>query len=515
MKNKKTFYITTPIYYASGPLHIGHLYCTIMAWVIANYKKSQGYDTKFLTGSDEHGQKIENKAAKLNKNPKEFVDELVASYKEMWKKWDIDFDYFSRTTNLNHEEAVKKIFSWFLKNGFIYKDKYEGLYSVEDEEFLAKNNAILKEDGNYYHPSSGHKLITMSEESYFFKISKMQQWWENFVAKHPDFLLPKNIVTEMQNNFVSQGLSDLSVTRTNVNWAIPINEESNHTLYVWLDALFNYVTALGFDLDNEGNDYLKYWKNGDEIVHILGKEIARFHFIYWPMFLEALNLKQPTHIISHGLLRDKDGRKMSKSLNNVIEPQYLLDKYHNEMVKYYFASQVAFGDDSNFGEAKFIEIINTELVNNFGNLVSRTLKMLHNSFPNGLVYRDSASSIHQNIVNEILNFDQEYSALMDQFKIDKGLKLAIELSNKLNKYIDETTPWKLTDNLVELELILSRLLNGIYTIAYALQIALPQKMNELAKALNIQSFTKEELNNLHKFDNLKPEEKFILFARIK
>lgn len=512
---KKTFYITTPIYYASGPLHIGHLYCTIMAWTIRNYKKSQGYETKFLTGSDEHGQKIANKAKLKNIEPKQFVDKLVATYKEMWQKWNIDFDYFSRTTAPHHEEAVKQIFSWFLKNDFIYKSKYEGLYSVEDEEFLTKNQATFK-DGEYFHPSSGHKLVVMSEESYFFKIQKMQDWWVNYVKSHGDFLMPDKVVNEMFNNFVNEGLEDLSVTRTNVKWAIPVNEDFNHTLYVWLDALFNYVTALGYNV-NEPNahDYLKYWVNGDEIVHLLGKEISRFHFIYWPMFLEALGLKLPTKIISHGLLRDKDGRKMSKSLNNVIEPQYLLDKYHDEMIKYFFASQVVFGDDANFGEDKLKEVINADLVNNFGNLISRTLKMLDNSFPNGLVYRQSEKSIHKNIDSEIIAFVSSYTQEMDQYKIDKGLKLAIELGNKLNKYIDETTPWKLTDNLDELELILSRLLNGIYAMAFALQISLPRKIAEVAKALNIQTIDKDLITNFNKFDNIKPQAKFMLFERLK
>ncbi|WP_406617442.1 methionine--tRNA ligase [Mycoplasmopsis adleri] len=515
MKNKKTFYITTPIYYTSGPLHIGHLYCTTVAWTLRNYKKIMGYDTKFLTGGDEHGQKIENKANKANKSPQQFVDELVETYKQMWKEWNIDYDYFSRTTSPKHIKAVQKVFSWFLEHGFIYKGKYEGLYSVEDEEFLSKNQAVLKEDGEYYHPSSGHKLIVMSEESYFFETSKMQKWWLEKVQNEPQWLMPQKMTKEMIQNFVAEGLEDLSVTRTNIKWGIPIKEDPRHVLYVWLDALFNYVTALDFDIDNPGEAYKKYWENGDEIIHIIGKEIARFHFIYWTMFAEALGIKQPTHIYAHGLLRDKDGRKMSKSLNNVIAPDYLLQKYDDEMIKYYFMSQVILGEDSNFSEEKLVDIINANLVNNYGNLISRTLKMLNNSFPKGLFYKPSSQKIHLDIEQEILDFPNHFISLMDNFKVDQALTSAIELSSHLNKYIDETTPWKLTDNLEELSLVLSRLLNGIYAVSWALQIVMPKKVSEVARAMNIKEFKLEEIKNLSKFDNKTMLDKFILYNRIK
>ncbi|QBF34783.1 methionine--tRNA ligase [Mycoplasmopsis phocirhinis] len=511
---KKTCYITTPIYYASGPLHIGHLYSTIMASTIANYKKVMGYDVKFLTGSDEHGQKIQSKASQNKQNPKEFVDNLVQAYIETWKKWDIKIDYFSRTTAPHHEKVVKDVFSWFLKNNFIYKGKYEGLYSVEDEEFLTKAQA-LQIEGKFYHPQSKHELMQMTEDSYFFKISAMQQWWSEYVAQNPKFLLPDKTLAEIQTNFVNEGLADLSVTRTNVEWAIPINEDAKHTLYVWLDALFNYVTALNYDVQNPGSDFEKYWRNGDEIIHILGKEISRFHFIYWPMFLQAININQPTHIMSHGLLRDKDGRKMSKSLGNAIEPDYLYRHYHPEMIKYYFASQFIFGEDGNFSEEKLKETVNADLINNYGNLVSRTLKMIANSFENGTSYLSSTNKIHQQIEHEILNFNNEFCSLMDEFKIDKAYKKFTELSSKLNKYIDETTPWKLTQNIDELNLILNRLLNGIYSLSWALQITMPNKVNEVASALKINEFSKNNLDNFNKFDNIKLADKFIFFARLK
>ncbi|QSF13437.1 methionine--tRNA ligase [Mycoplasma sp. Mirounga ES2805-ORL] len=513
-KQKKTFYITTPIYYTSGPLHIGHLYCTTMAWTIANYKRIMGYDVKFLTGSDEHGQKIENKAQKQNKYPKEFVDELVSSYKQMWKDWGIEFDYFSRTTNKYHEATVQKVFSYFLKQGLIYKSKYEGLYSIEDEEFLTKNQAIFK-DNEYFHPSSGHKLINMAEESYFFKTSQFANWWLEYSQNHPEFLEPIKSVNEMKNNFIKEGLEDLSVTRTNVKWAIPTLDDPKHTLYVWMDALFNYITALGFDLDNPKEDYLKYWKEGDEIVHILGKEIARFHFIYWPIFINALGIKQPTKIYSHGLLRDDIGRKMSKSLNNVISPNDLIKSFDPEMVKYYFASQIIFGEDGNFSEQKLKEVVNADLVNNYGNLISRTLKMISTSFKSGLVYKKSNDNIHIEIENSIKEMPLNFIKFMNDYKIDKAFHEVIELGNKLNKYIDETKPWTKKDNLEELENILVRLLNGIYAVSWAMQISLPSRIKEVAKALRMSGFELNQISNFDKFNKLVTSETFMLFERLK
>lgn len=514
MKDKK-FYITTPIYYASGPLHIGHLYCTTVARTIANYKEIKGYEVKFLTGSDEHGQKIEEKAKQANKEPQKFVDDLVKTYKEMWEKWNIKYDYFSRTTDEFHVKTVKKIFTWFLQNDFIYKGYYEGLYSVSDEEFLTKNQAVQKEDGEYYHPISGHKLVNMKEESYFFKISKMQEWWLKEVQKNPNWLSPNKMVKEMIQNFFTDGIEDLSVTRENIKWGIKIDEDPKHTIYVWLDALFNYVTALKFDFDNSGQDYKEFWSNDKcETVHIIGKEISRFHFIYWIMFTHALGINMPSKIFAHGLLRDKDGRKMSKSLNNVIEPEYLREKYHEEMIKYYFTSQVILGEDSNFSEEKLVEIVNANLINNYGNLISRTLKMLNNSFPDGLIYSESLKDSHKKIDNEIKEFPDIFSNFMDNFEMDKALNYAIELSSKLNKYIDETTPWKLTDNLEELALVLSRLLNGIYAISWALQITMPRKISEVAAALSIEKFEEKEIKNFNKFNNKKLIDKFKLFDRI-
>ncbi|WP_041594005.1 methionine--tRNA ligase [Mycoplasma crocodyli] len=513
MNKKKTFYITTPIYYASGNLHIGHLYTTTLAWSIANYKKLNGYDVKFLTGSDEHGQKIFLKANEANVKPQKYVDELVETYKKMWTDFGIDYDFFSRTTNKNHVKTIQEIFDFFLNEGIIYKGNYEGLYSISDEEFLTKSQAICDESGNYFHPTSNHKLELVKEESYFFKMSKFSEWLIEQIKNNPTWLNPQKTVNEIMNNFLLKGLEDLSVTRTNVEWGIKTLNDDKHTIYVWLDALCNYISALGFDIKESSTDFVKYWQNGDEIVHLLGKEIARFHFIYWPIFLKALNIKQPTKLISHGWIITPTG-KMSKSKNNVIDPYDLLKKYHPEMIKYFFVSKINIGDDGVFDIENFENIINSELINNYGNLVSRTLKMISNSFSNGINFHKSIKTIHKNIEQEIINSKEEFINKMDNYELSEGLKIAINLSSNLNKYIDETTPWKLTENKEELELVLSRLLNGIYAVSSYLSIVMPQKILDVSKALNI-NLSFDKIENFNKFDGVISAPKFMLFERIK
>ncbi|WP_338068676.1 methionine--tRNA ligase [Mycoplasma nasistruthionis] len=343
---KKHFYITTPIYYASGNLHIGHLYTTTLAWTIANYKKLDNFEVKMLTGSDEHGLKIQQKAAEANLEPQEFVDNLVAKYKQLWIDFGIDYDFYSRTSNPSHKEAVKHIFETFVQKGFIYKGSYQGLYSVSDEEFLTETQAKF-ENGKYFHPTSGHELITVSEDSYFFKMDLFSNWLSKYISNHPEFLSPQKIVNEMQNNFINKGLEDLSVTRTNIDWGIKLDSDPEHTLYVWLDALCNYITALGYDPNKQKQplDFDKFWNcKNTQVVHLIGKEIARFHMIYWPIFLKALNLKQPGRIQAHGWIVTPTG-KMSKSKNNVIDPYDLLKEFDPEMIKYYLVSQISLGED--------------------------------------------------------------------------------------------------------------------------------------------------------------------------
>ncbi|QGZ97314.1 methionine--tRNA ligase [Mycoplasma sp. NEAQ87857] len=513
--NKK-FYITTPIYYASGNLHIGHLYTTTVTWVIKNYKKLRGYDVKMLTGSDEHGQKIEQKALENNVDPQTFVDGLAEKYINMWKVFDIDYDFYSRTTSNQHKESVRNIFSTFLNKGFIYKDKYKGLYSISDEEFLTETQAVKKGD-KYYHPQSDHELVWVEEESYFFDMQKFQGWLKDYINSHDNFLFPKKIVHELMNNFIDKGIENLSVSRTNINWGIKVNEDTKYTLYVWLDALCNYITMLGYDpkLETQPQLFREFWENEDaEVVHILGKEIARFHMIYWPIFLEALNLRQPSRIQSHGWIITPTG-KMSKSKGNVVDPFELLEKYHPEMIKYFLVSQIPLGEDGVYDEDRFVDIINAELINNFGNLVSRTLKMKSNSFDGSIKYQAPSNELDLDIEQKIAASIAEYQNYFDNYELDKAFKVAINLSNDLNKYIDLTKPWTLKEDLPRLEQILVRLLNGIYAVATYLQVALPRKIEEVAKALGVASFSLELITNYCKFDNIIQANEFSLFPRIK
>ncbi|WBP84253.1 methionine--tRNA ligase [Mycoplasmopsis edwardii] len=514
---KKRSYITTPIYYASGNLHIGHLYTTTLAWTIANFKKLLGYEVKMLTGSDEHGLKIQQKAEELGKKPQELVDELSAKFIQMWKDFGINYDYFWRTSNKDHKERVQKIFSYFLKNGFIYKDEYKGLYSVSDEEFLTETQA-LKKDGKLYHPVSHKELTIVSEESYFFDMQKFVPWLEEYIDQHPNWLMPHKTKNEILTNFIKAGLENLSVTRINIDWGIRVLEDPKHTLYVWLDALCNYITALEYDVENPtSKNFLDFWQDENaEVIHLVGKEITRFHMIYWPIFLKALNIKQPTRVQSHGWILDDQGRKMSKSLNNVVDPYELLSKYHPEMIKYFLASQINFGEDGLFDEKRFVDIINSDLINSFGNLVSRTLKMKFNSFnQTPLNYTKSNNELDSDIENKIKEHLDSYIEDFNELKVDKALKHAINLSNALNKYIDETKPWTLKEDLIRLEEVLVRLLNGIYAVATCLQVVLPQKMHEVQEALGVSELKIEDILNFNKFADKIQHEQFMLFERIK
>ncbi|WP_036452447.1 methionine--tRNA ligase [Mycoplasma buteonis] len=513
---QKRFYITTPIYYASGNLHIGHLYTTTLAWVIANYKKISGYEVLMLTGSDEHGQKIFNKAKELGKTPNQLVDELALKYKQMWVDFGIDYDIYSRTTDSKHKESVKNIFSKFLSKKIIYKDSYTGLYSVSDEEFLTETQAVKKGD-KFYHPTSDHELITVSEESYFFDMKQFSDWLINYLTQNTQFVAPEKIVKEMLNNFLIKGLDNLSVTRTNVSWGISVNEDEKHTLYVWLDALCNYITALGYNpaLIEQPQKFKDFWENENtEIVHLLGKEIARFHMIYWPIFLKALDLRMPSKIQAHGWLVTPTG-KMSKSKGNVVDPYALLEKFHPEMIKYYLASQITLGEDGIFDYDRFIDVINADLINNFGNLVSRTLKMKSNSFAEPLRHVPSTLGIDVEIEEKIRKSVSQFTEHFDKFEVDKAIKVAINLSSELNKYIDETKPWTLKEDLNRLNQVLNILLNGIYAVASYLQVVLPNKIDEVAKALGVKSFFLDLVSNFNKFDNINQVNSFMFFERIK
>lgn len=510
---QKTFYITTPIYYPSGNLHIGHLYSTTIAWVLKNYKIKMNYDVKFLTGADEHGLKIEKKAKESNIDPQQYVDIQTNKFVELWKKFDIDYDFFSRTTNTNHKNLVEKIFNKMQDLNLIYKGTYQGLYSVNDEEFVLESQAI-KKDNEYFHPQSGHKLELVNEESYFFKMNQFSSWLISYVEQNKNFIIPNNIWKELKANFLSKNLEDLSITRISFEWGIKITRDPKHVVYVWLDALFNYISALGFDFENPNENFIKYWDQGNEIVHVVGKEISRFHCIYWPIFLKSLNIKLPNTILSHGWLITPEG-KMSKSKGNVIDPIDLLNDYEPEIIKYFFASKISIFKDGIFSKELLVNSYNADLVNTIGNLVSRTISMIKQNFSNSIKFKSTSNYEDKTILDSIkVNFE-DYKYHFDQFEIDQAFESMLILARDLNKYIDITTPWKLKDNLERLEIVLNILLNGSYAVLSMLEVICPKSAEKFKSILNVENFSFEQILNFEKFNNIIVNDNEIVFPRIK
>ncbi|TPE57337.1 methionine--tRNA ligase [[Mycoplasma] falconis] len=513
---KKTFYITTPIYYPSGNLHIGHLLTTTLAWMYANYKRQRGYDVVFSTGIDEHGQKIQQKALANNMTPQAYVDMQAEKFVDLWKKLDIDYQVFSRTTNKNHEETVKLVFEKMLEKGFIYSGSYEGLYSISDEEFMTKSQAILK-DGEYFHPVSGQKLELIKEESYFFKMSMFNDWIKQYFLNHPNFITNKATQKELLNNFIDKGLEDLSVTRITFDWGIKIDKKDNdkqHVIYVWLDALFSYLSGIGY-LSKDQQQYEKYWANGDERVHMLAKEISRFHAIYWPIFLHSLDLNLPTKEVVHSWIITPEG-KMSKSKGNVVEPLPLIEKYGAEPVKYFFSSQINIDNDFSFSEDLLINVLNADLANNFGNLLNRTVKMINQSFDNGTIFvENNLLDIDKHLLAEITTTYEFYCEQMDNYHADLAYHKAIEFSKHMNEYIDKNEPWKLKDNLERLNVVLNTLLQGIYAVNYMLSPVMPKTTAKVFNFLCQENLSESKLFDFKKFDNKHVDVKEILFARIK
>ncbi|MGY6172487.1 methionine--tRNA ligase [Candidatus Mycoplasma pogonae] len=515
MNNKnKTFYVTTPIYYPSGDLHIGHLYSTTIAWVLRNYKKMQGYDTYFSTGSDDHGQKIAQKAAANNMTNQDYVDQQVAKFYNLWQKSAIDYDVFIRTTDEKHKKVIQNVFQKMLDLGLIYKGLYRGLYSVSDEEFLTPTQANFVE-GKYYHPVSGHELIEISEESYFLKMSQFSKWWQKTLAEDKKINIPQKIINDLKNNFIDKGLEDLSITRISFDWGIKVPNDPKHVVYVWIDALFNYLSLLGFSLPGD-NLYQKYWKHGDEIVHVVGKEITRFHCIYWPIMLEAIGERLPSTILSHGWIITPQG-KMSKSKGNTIDPLQLLAKYDSEILKYFFVSKIGIFDDGIFDEALLVTATNTDLANNFGNLLSRTTAMIEQNFLTQPVqylpkkFTELENDVYSAIATKFNNYQKEF----DNFQIHNAFKEVMNLGNDLNGYIDKTKPWTLKNDLERLEVVLNTLLNGIYAMAAMLKPVLIHNMAKVAKQLNVQDLEFNQINDYHKFDHTIIKKGEIIFHRIK
>ncbi|EKU46146.1 methionine--tRNA ligase [Staphylococcus massiliensis] len=498
---KDTFYITTPIYYPSGNLHIGHAYSTVAGDVIARYKRLQGYDVRYLTGTDEHGQKIQDKAHKAGLSEKEYLDEMISGIKALWKKLDISNDDFIRTTEERHKEVVEKVFERLLKQGDIYLGEYEGWYSVPDETYYTETQLVdpVYEDGKIVggkSPDSGHEVELVKEESYFFKLSKYTDRLLAFYDEHPDFIQPPSRKNEMINNFIKPGLEDLAVSRTSFNWGVEVPSNPKHVVYVWVDALVNYISALGY-LSDDDTLFKKYWPAD---MHLMAKEIVRFHSIIWPILLMALDLPLPKKVFAHGWVLMKDG-KMSKSKGNVVDPNVLIDRYGLDATRYYLMRELPFGSDGVFTPEAFVERTNYDLANDLGNLVNRTISMINKYFDGELkAYQGPQSDLDREVEEMALDTVQTFHENMDNLQFSVALSTVWKLISRTNKYIDETTPWILAKDESkrdELANVMAHLVENIRFAAVLLRPFLTKAPYEIFKQLNIQD------EDLHVYESLK------------
>lgn len=453
---KKKFYITTPIYYPSDNLHIGHAYCSVMADTMARYKRIQGYDVMFLTGTDEHGQKIEEKAKAAGITPKQYVDHVVSGIKDLWKLMDISYDKFIRTTDDYHEKGVQKIVKQLYDQGDIYKGAYEGWYCTPCESFWTETQLV---DGKC--PDCGREVKRTSEEAYFFRLSKYQDQLIKLFEEHPEFLEPASRRNEMLNNFIKPGLEDLCVSRTSFTWGVPVTFDPKHIVYVWVDALSNYITALGYGSEDDSL-YQKYWPAD---IHLVGKEIVRFHTIIWPAMLMALNLPLPKKVLGHGWLI-LEGGKMSKSKGNVVDPVVLCERYGVDAIRYFLLRDIPFGSDGTFSNEALITRINSDLANDLGNLVSRTMAMVNKYFGGTIPTERTAGEFDDDLIALATATKAKVEAYADEMQFSSALTELWALISRTNKYIDETAPWVLAKD----EANRARLAAVMYNLCEAIRI---------------------------------------------
>jgi len=483
---KKTFYITTPIYYPSGRFHIGSAYTTCLCDTITRYKKLQGYDTYFLTGNDEHGLKIQQSAEALNRTPQEHVDLMAQQAQVLWRLLKIENNDFIRTTEPRHEQVVERIFDRLLKQDDIYLGEYSGHYCVSDEAYFTPTQ--LKE-GNLC-PDCGRETKVVVEQTYFLRLSKYQDQLLQYIEDHPDFITPETRKNEVVA-FIKAGLNDLSVSRTAFEWGIKVPSDPKHVIYVWIDALSNYISALGYTMKDDAL-YQKYWVKGDEVVHVVGKDILRFHAIYWPIMLMALGVPIQFKLFAHGWYMMKDG-KMSKSKGNVIYPDQLVERYGLDAFRYYIVKELPYGSDGVFTPEDFVSRVNTEIVNDLGNLVSRTISMAKKYF-NGTVHkRIHQHEYHQfeaDLVQNAHAMIQEYQEHMDAFRLTLAMSAITSLVNRTNKLIDETSPWGLwknPDHHIVLESVIYHLLESIRLAAILYRPILIESSPKIFEALQVPS----------------------------
>lgn len=479
MENKKTFYITTPIYYPSAKLHIGNTYTTVAADAVARFKRLTGYDVMFLTGSDEHGQKIQRIAEEKGVKPKAYVDEIVETIKHLWNIMNISYDEYIRTTDDYHIETVKKIFNKLYEKGDIYKDSYEGWYCTPCESFWTETQLV---DGKC--PDCGRPVEKAKEEAYFFKMSKYADRLIEYIETHPHFIQPESRKNEMLNNFLRPGLQDLCVSRTSFNWGIPVEFDKGHVVYVWIDALSNYISILGYQ--NSREDLMeKYWPAD---VHLVGKDIIRFHTIYWPIMLMALDLPLPKQVFGHGWLL-VDGGKMSKSKGNVVDPEILVNEFGTDAVRYYLLHEIPFGSDGIFTNEKFINKTNSDLANDLGNLVSRTVAMIQKYFNSVMPAPTAKEDIDNEIISLALATPKKVEESIDSYKIPEALDHIWDLIKRANKYIDETMPWVLAkeeDKKERLGTVLYNLSETIRFVSVLVSSFLPETSEKINEKLNVE-----------------------------